>query len=151
MSDGYDGENETDNIEDTMLYGTEIFCAGCSYPEYQDNIRKVREHIAVSGNCTVEIHRERNNTIDKNALLLLARCGNEHLKLGYVPLKAIPKVHSALSKREVCSCVVKEVRKVYVRREGKSVWKVWVWITKRKKWLNDCVSNVYNADLSHFL
>lgn len=143
--------DESSSSTDANYYGTEVFCAGCSYAEFQDNVSKVRQYISGNDDCTVDIVREVDNVVDRNALLLVAKCEGCNYKLGYVPLKSIPKVHSALIKNEISSCVVKEVRKVYVRKEGKSVWKCWVWVTKKNKWLCDSGSNVYNSDLRAIL
>ena len=137
-------------INDQSLNTAEFFCAGCSYPEYQDNLSTVRRFLIDNQICYVNITPEPLNTKDKNALAIIAKCGWENYKLGYIPVQCIPKVYAAISKTEIVSARVDRVRKVFVRRKNKAVWKAWIVILKRGKWLVDIKNFAYNGDLSTY-
>jgi hypothetical protein len=135
----------TDDSNEDM-YTVTSYCAGCTFNQYQETIKKVRTLRRDNVNVKINLFPEPNNIRDKNAIRISAIINDNMCSLGYIPLKKIPKIMKAMINKEIIDIAIHDIRSVYVNAEKKSVWKCWIKITKKAQWLPD-MDITYNADL----
>ena len=124
------------------LFSKEIWCAGSSFDKYKDTVYKLRSCQEDDLPVELQIVKEKDNPVDRNALLFQVLFCNKWEPFGYVPCSQIPKVTYAMNNKQIVDVNLQLVKL------RKSKYVVFVNIVKKGNWKKDEKSCTYNCDLS---
>ncbi|XP_078618100.1 uncharacterized protein LOC144885839 [Branchiostoma floridae x Branchiostoma japonicum] len=145
-------DNSDDGDEEDVILEAQIITLKGSDMEkrYQVVLEEVnRQMLNLHRTVSVRLEHEPDNIADRNAIKIDAEVDGLWKIIGYVPVAKIPKVTSALRKREIVSVKLASAPRYQFFPSGKHGYGVSIVVVKKGKWLADNHHNVYNSDLSY--
>lgn len=127
------------------LYTIALKVKGGTYEPCQTNIIKLRElGVDRLQQVVLKLEKEVCNKVDKNAVLVLAHCG-EWLKLGYIGVNHLKRISKGWE--SIVNVTTSSITRKYESKVSKFIYYCHIVITKRGKWLAQNPSQMYNSDL----
>ena len=143
--DQHDGEANDAGDE---LYTTTFPIKGSTYNDiYQENLKTVQRALRLKTPMTIQLEQEPDNPKDSNAILVKVCVDDLFLIIGYIGVKKLPKVVSAIRLQEIVDIKVKSVTTWLVRNLNIRKLRCYIQMCKKNKWLPDNELNTYNSNL----
>ncbi|XP_061170959.1 uncharacterized protein LOC133180449 [Saccostrea echinata] len=137
-----------EDVESSELFTQVLAVKGSTYEErYQTNLKTVQTALRHQKDIVVKLLPEKENPKDANAICVIARIEEQSLPLGYIGVRKIPKVTSAIRNKEIVSVYVKSVTSWFVNNLNARKLRAFVYICKKGRWLPDSDNNAYNSIL----
>ena len=96
---------------------------------------------------TIQLEQEPDNPKDSNAILVKVCVDDLFLIIGYIGVKKLPKVVSAIRLQEIVDIKFKSVTTWLVRNLNIRKLRCYIQMCKKNKWLPDNELNTYNSNL----
>lgn len=137
-----------DDGESSELFTQAFAVKGSTYEKnYQSNLKTVQSVIRSQQEIVVNLVPERDNPKDTNAIRVVVSVQDQSLPIGYIGVRKIPKVTSAIQKSDIVSVRVKSVTSWFVKNLNARKLRAFVQICKKGRWLPDSNNNTYNSVL----